>query len=79
VATHTNGKSMGLYSPIGSYHATNSAPVVNPKLDEWLKDNFYRIRIRHLLTTRITLLIDLLTRKKTAEETLISRWDSAAI
>lgn len=79
VATHTNVKSIGLYRPIGKYQSTNSAPMVNPKLDDWLTENFYRIRIRHLFSTQITRFVDLVTRKKNVEDTLISRWDRAAI
>lgn len=79
VATHTNVNSMGLNRPVGEYQPTSSAPMANPDLDYWLKENFYRIRFRHLFTTQITLLIDLFTRKKNVEDTLISRWDRAAI
>ncbi len=79
VATHTNVKSKGLHRPLGEYQPTSSPPRVNPNLDDWLKENFYRIRIRHLFTTQITFFIDLFTRKKNSEDTLISRWDRAAI
>lgn len=36
------------------------SPELNAELDQWLSKEFYRIRLRHLFSTKLTLLLDIL-------------------
>ncbi len=58
VATHTSNEQKWTNMPLSTYIKSSNPPRESRELDFWLKKNFYRISIRHLLTTRITYLKD---------------------
>lgn len=78
-ATHTHGSSIGLKQETGKYTRSDYLPIVNTDVDYWLKKRFYRIRIRHILTTRVTYLIDALQSRNRHNLSLESRWENAKI
>lgn len=76
VATHTGGDRKWLHEPVGNYSSGDLKVYPrNPDADAWLKNNFYRIRFRHLFSTRITRFFDFVKREK--RTSLIQRWFSA--
>ena len=75
VATHTPATSKWLGLETGSFTAPNTAPVANQSLDLWLRNNFYKISKRHLLTTRLTSMRDKFMRNPGSS--LAQRWAEA--
>jgi len=75
VATHTPSTSKWLGLETGSFTAPNTAPVSNQSLDFWLRNNFYKISKRHLLTTRLTSIKDKIVRNPGTS--LAERWARA--
>lgn len=59
VATHTDSYSKWMNQDTASFVATDCVPRTNSQVDGWLKKNFYRISFRHLISTRITFVLDL--------------------
>jgi len=57
-ATHTSGKQKWTHFPIGTFIKPRIDPEFSTTLDIWLRKKFFRISKRHLITTRITWLID---------------------
>jgi hypothetical protein len=57
-ATHTLTDSPWLNRATGQIHELVSEPAQSPELDNWLRKNFYRIRIRHLVTNVLTAMLD---------------------
>lgn len=57
-STHTKDDSPWLNQVIEDVSNFSDVLVPNPSVDSWLKNNFYKIRIRHLLTTQLTRLKD---------------------
>lgn len=54
-ATHMRGEEKWLFNQIGKYSRSASSIIgTNSEADRWLSKNFYRIRHRHLITTRLT-------------------------
>ena len=72
-ATHTVESSQWLNLSTGKVNFSESEPAKNPELDNWLKNNFYRIRPRHLVTNKLTALLDLIGFHKKKRPPLISR------
>lgn len=59
VATHMSGEKNWLFKDIGKYDLNdNDKLCTNEDADNWLAKNFFKIRLRHLATTRITRLLD---------------------
>lgn len=72
-ATHMKGESKWLFNESGIYRSgQQSTAQINEASDAWLSKYFYRIRPRHLITTRLTRLKD--SMKKSPRENLIARW-----
>lgn len=62
VATHTNSGSDWLRKETGTFKVSSSSKLVfDLENDDYLKREFYRIRKRHLISTRFTRLKDLLS------------------
>jgi hypothetical protein len=57
-STHTKNDSPWLNQAIDDLSNFSDVLAPNPSVDFWLKNNFYKIRIRHLLTTQLTRLKD---------------------
>mgnify|MGYP003860668839 FL=1 len=70
-ATHTKD-SQWTNLPSGQYQATNTKPTFSKEVDYWLRQNFFNIGIRHLLSTRVTALLDRFSRSP--REPLLKRW-----
>lgn len=65
VATHTNSGSDWLRKETGTFNDFNGSKLVfDSKIDDYLKREFYRIRKRHLISTRLTRLRDILRKRK---------------
>ena len=79
VATHTHGNAQGIKAITGNFSAGNSLPVTNKKVENWLRDEFYKIKLRHLLTTRVTSVIDKVLRRKGKVLTLRENWENAKL
>lgn len=77
VATHTGDDSAWLRLETGIFRIPASDPLEDQVLDSWLNKNFYRISIRHILTTRITSLLDSIMRRKKRVDKLTTRWENA--
>ena len=58
VATHTRDSTVWVRTELATYQPVNSSPMENLKLDQWLRMNFYQISVRHIVTTKITWLLD---------------------
>ena len=58
VATHTRESTVWIRTELATYQLDNSPPMQNLKLDHWLRKNFYQISLRHIVTTRVTWLLD---------------------
>jgi len=78
-ATHTHGKSVGLRLQTGSYSASDRKPDVFKEVDDWLRENFYRISMRHVVSTKVTRLLDFFSRRAHRSTSLAIRWKSARI
>jgi hypothetical protein len=70
-ATHTRNSTWTKLET-GHYFPDDSEPKVNLFVNDWLKDKFFRIRFRHLITTRLTFLLDKF--HKAHRTPLIDRW-----
>ena len=72
-ATHMSGEDSWLFKKVGKYNVgVKEDPDTNQAADDWLAANFFRIRTRHLISTRLTRLIDYF--RNPARSNLISRW-----
>ena len=72
-ATHTKDDSKWLNQGSGNFNFVETDPKYEPKLDKWLRSNFYRIRTRHLITNPITLILDLFMWNERKKSPLMSR------
>lgn len=77
-ATHTKNQSQWLSHVPAPFEAPECTPRYNENVDEWLKKHFYGIKFRHLLSTRITKLFDLVTGKQARAISLKERSNRAA-
>jgi hypothetical protein len=76
-ATHTLKKSPWLHLDFGKFTITENAPIISRETDQWLRKNFYRISLRHLLTTKISQIRDFLNIANVPFQPLLERWDFA--
>ncbi len=72
-ATHTSRPSQWLNLATGVSALDFASPVKNLELDSWLRNNFYRIRSRHLVTNYITEILDFLGFFKRKRRPLLER------
>lgn len=77
LATHTLQESPWLHREIGGFIPPKSVPEISEAIDFWLRRNFYRISLRHLLTTQITHMKDKLNIARIPLRPLLDRWDFA--
>ena len=77
-ALHTNGDQLWTNFPTGIYNVTKSAPLFSIRFDEWARSKFFKISRRHVISTRLTWLLDkFLTKPK--REPLPARIQLAAV
>lgn len=79
VATHTQGEAFGIGRKLGRYTPTSVSPKNNFAVDVWLKENFFDIRFRHILSTQVTRLRDILAFKHFRNSPLLHRWAQASL
>jgi len=60
-ATHTKNYSQWMGHEPSSFRVPEGAPKANLQVDGWLRKNFYRISYRHIFSTRITLIVDIIS------------------
>jgi hypothetical protein len=77
VATHTFGNSEWMGTKIGNFSTPVNIPRQEPTVDIWLQKKFFRIRNRHLFSTRFTLIVDLIMASRKPFAPLIARWNFA--
>jgi hypothetical protein len=76
-ATHTHGSSEWLNRKTGSFQPQHEVPKFSEDLNSWLKHSFYKISFRHLFTTRITFILDLIGINQHKLKPLSTRWLNA--
>jgi len=77
-ATHTKVQNIFLNRKSGVYINSEMRINKNQNLDIWIRKNVYNISIRHLFTTRITKILDLLFRRAKFTKLLL-RWERSQI
>ena len=78
VATHTGSDQNWVNTDTGSFKPKPDTKVImGIENDIWLRNNFFRVRPRHLISTRITRLRDKM--KKPTFAPLKTRWDQASM
>ena len=78
-ATHTHGTSIGLRLETGFYSPSPKKPNPVKEIDGWLREYFYQISNRHVVSTRITRLIDFFFCRVRKSISLATRWERARI
>lgn len=73
-ATNTTDPSKWIETKIGNFVLPRNYPVIEPIVNFWLRNSFFKIRKRHLITTKITWMKDLLQNRKKPYATLEKRW-----
>jgi len=63
-ATHTKPGSQWTLSVSNPRSVPFSEPKFDLSIDNWLEHNVFQIRVRHIFTTKFTLLTDIFTRRK---------------
>lgn len=76
-AIHTVGSSPWLRLKLGNFNSPQNSPSVSTATDKWLRSNFYKISVRHLVTTRVTQLWDSLHKSNIPLSPLYKRWNFA--
>ena len=76
-ATHTKKLSQWLAHDPSSFQVPKKEPNDNSLVDDWLRKHFYQISFRHLFSTRITLLIDIISGKRASGISLRQRAERA--
>ena len=77
-ATHTKDASPWLNRDVGTFHPDGTEAKYSKAVDQWLNANFYKISARHILTTRITFLLDIYRKYRERPTSLQTRWDKAS-
>ena len=77
-ATHTKDASVLLNNELGRYCVKEPKLETNQVLDAWIRNNVYKISFKHLITTKLTWLLDCFFRSRNFEP-LLGRWQSANI
>lgn len=57
-ATNTIVKNKWMRHETGIFSTPKNPPRLEPNVDQWLRDEFFRIKFRHIISTRITKLRD---------------------
>jgi len=57
-ALHTNDEQLWTNFPTGIYNKIKQDPVFSIRFDEWARSKFFKISRRHLISTRLTWLLD---------------------
>lgn len=76
-ATHTKKYSKWMDHQPSTFSLPRDYPRGNSQAEEWISKYFYRIKLRHLVSTRITQLMDLITGKRAKAISLNLRTNNA--
>lgn len=76
-ATHTIDFTRELHLNLDSYCQPAELPKQQSIVDEWLRNDFYRIRLRHILSTKVTKFRDRFMGLSHTRSTLPYRWGLA--
>ena len=57
-ATHTSGAQLWTRFPVGTFGNSDFSPNFSASLDAWMRESLFKISKRHLVTTRLTWLMD---------------------
>ena len=57
-ATHTSGTQLWTRFPVGTFGNSDFSPNFSASLDRWMRKRLFKISKRHLVTTRLTWLMD---------------------
>jgi hypothetical protein len=63
-ALHTQGQQLWTNFPTGRFLESFSPPLFNASFDNWIRTRFYGISRRHIFSTEVTRLLDLVARKR---------------
>ena len=77
-ATHTHGDSVFLNQKIGIF-LDNGNIAYSPTVDLWLKENLYGISNKHLFSTKMRSILDLIIPQRPIAFGLLQRWNQATI
>jgi hypothetical protein len=58
-ATNTLEKTKWIRNKTGEFLTPRAYPVAEQKIDDWLRNSFFKIKFRHIISTRITHFLDL--------------------
>lgn len=64
VAVHTIGNSKWLNAEVEPIDFDFSCPTIKPKMELWLNKKYFRISFRHIFSTKVTYLLDLVRKPK---------------
>jgi hypothetical protein len=76
VATHTVKPSPFLSLQTGDYLTSQKLPGYSIAHDHWIRNKFYKISFRHLITTRLTQIFDLFLHRNTSKKIFLTKWDA---
>jgi hypothetical protein len=62
-ALHTHGEQLWTNYPTGIYNRNQLSPIFNSDFDSWARTQFFKISKRHLISTKVTWLRDLILTK----------------
>lgn len=79
VATHNQTLSRWVGNQAGRVNTNRKSLSTNTVSDEWLRKNFYKIRFRHVYTTKINAVLDLVFRRPKFHSTLENRCNESVI
>ena len=74
IATNVNLESSWTNLQTFEFNKSIKQPIFSMIVTSWLRDNFFQILIRHLLTTQITFFLDFTIRRVKKQKNLLSRW-----
>lgn len=73
-ATHTTNPTNWIGIDIEDYVRDENPPIYKLELNDWLRHNFYRIRGRHNISTKLTWIMDKVGVNSRAKSPLRDRW-----
>ena len=76
-ATHTFDLTKALHLQFDSFQYSNELPKKSITVDTWYRHNFYKIKLRHLLSTKVTRIRDILMSFFIKQKKLYLRWETA--
>jgi hypothetical protein len=79
LATHVKGNSELFNLPLKKHVIGLAEPSLQPGVDNWIRSNHFKISIRHLISTKITFLMDWAIGLRRPQSNLTSRWNASKL